>query len=232
MSALCANFIQGLVMRATKLNTCGAPVGGASGQVVSKGFVSVELKLDEDKGSAIAPVLADGTRLYYYTTPKNLNKITVSAEFCQVDPDLFNLITGAPLVLDDAVSPKSIGFTTDSASYATANFALEIWTNLSDGGCTQANGRKWGYYLLPWVALGSVDRPKIENNALNFGLADAITKSGNAWGTGPYNIQLSKTGVASPLFSPLSTTAHDLLMTTNLTPPTPVCGYQSVTLPT
>lgn len=232
MTATCVSFLQGLVIRATKLTTCGAPVGGAGGQVTSKGFISLELKLDEESGSAIAPMLADGTRCFYHTTPKQLNGIKVSAEFCKVDPELMNLMTGAPLVLDDSVSPVSIGFTTDSASYATANVALELWMNLADGGCTSASGRKWGYYLLPWLHQGSVDRGKIENGEVNFTVSEAITRDGNAWGVGPYYIQTTRLGAPSGLFTSLSTTAHDLLMTVNVAPPTPVCGAQTLVLPT
>jgi len=231
---LCTNYLQGLVMRATKLDACGAPVAGASSTVVSKGFVNIELEVDEESGNAISPVLADGSRCYYYLSNKNLNGIKVNAEFCQVDPELFNLITGAPLITDDATpTPSSIGFTTDSASYGAANFALEVWMNTKGTTCsTSANTRRWGYYLMPWLYQGTVGKPTIENDAINFTLTDAITHDGNAWGVGPYNIQYTRLGVASGLFTSLATTAHDLLITTNMAPPTPVCGFQTLVLPT
>lgn len=229
----CTSYLQGLVIRATKLDSCGAPVSGPCSTVTSKGFISVELESDETSGNEISPTLADGTRCYYHLSPKLLNGIKTNIEFCSVDPDLFNLLTGAPIVLDDTTpTPQSIGFTTDSASYGVANVALELWTNLKDGGCADANGRKWGYYLQPWLHQGTVGKPTIENDAVNFTVSEAITRDGNQWGVGPYNIQLDNAGVASPLFSALASTVHDLLMPVNLAPPTPVCGCQALIIPT
>lgn len=217
-------------MRATELDSCGALVDGAC-YVVSKGFVSIEIEADETSGNEISPTLADGTRCYYYLSPKQLNGIKVNIEFCKVDPDLFNILTGSPLVLDDSVVPQPIGFTTDSASYGVANAALEIWMNI-EGACANTSGRKWGYYLLPWLYQGTVGKPTIENDAVNFTVNEAMTRDNNQWGVGPYNIQQTSAGVDSPLFTALSTTAHDLLMPVNLIPPTPVCGCQTLVLPT
>lgn len=229
---ICPSYLQGTVIRATKLDTCGAPVEGPCSTITSKGFISFAIEVDEASGNEIAPVLADGTRCYYYTTPKQLNSIKATIEFCSVDPALFNLLTGAPLVLDDSVVPQSIGFTTDSASYGVANVALELWTNLKDGGCADATGRKWGYYLMPWVHQGTVMKPTIENDAINLTVNEAMTRDGNQWGVGPYNIQLDNAGAPSPLFSALASTVHDLIMPVSLAPPTPICGCQELIIPT
>lgn len=230
----CVNYLQGLMLRATKLDACGALVAGATSTVTSKGFINVEIEVDEEAGNAIAPTLADGSRCYYYLSNKNLNGIKINAEFCQVDPELFNLMTGAPLITDDAApTPSSIGFTTDSASYGTANFALEVWTNTKNTTCsTSSNTRRWGYYLLPWLYQGTVGKPTIENDAVNFTLTDAMTHDGNQWGTGPYNIQYTSLGAASPLFTSLASTAHDLLIAVNMAPPAAVCGFQTLVIPT
>lgn len=230
---ICTSYLQGLVIRATKLDACGAPVAGLCSTITSKGFISIELETDEASGNEIAPTLADGTRCYYHLSPKQLNGIKANIEFCEVDPDLFNLLTGAPVVLDDtSPTPQSIGFVTDSASYGVANVALELWTNIAGGGCADTTGRRWGYYLMPWLHQGTVSKPTIENDAINFTVSEAITRDGNQWGVGPYNIQLDNAGVASPLFSALASTVHDLLMPVNLAPPTPICGCQALVLPT
>lgn len=228
----CNSFLQGLVVRATKLDSCGAPVAGTCSTVTSKGFVSIEIDVDEQSGNEIAPTLADGTRCYYTLTDKQLNGIKVNIEFCNVDPMMFNLLTGSPIVTDDSVDPVAIGFTTDSAAYGVADVALEIWTNIAGGGCVGATGRRWGYYLLPWLRQGTVTKPTIENDAINFTVNEAITQDGNQWGVGPYNIQQTALGVDSPLFTPITSTTHDLLITVNKMPPTPVCGCQALVLPT
>lgn len=230
--ATCVSYLQGLVIRATKLDTCGAVVPGACATVTTKGFINMEIEADEASGNEVAPDLADGTRCYYYLTPKRLNGIKVNIELCQVDPDFFNLVTGAPLVTDDSLVPQSIGFTTDSASYGVANVAIELWMNIAGGGCSSTSGRKWGYYLLPWLHQGTVGKPTVENDAVNFTISDAITRDGNQWGIGPYDIQQTIAGVDSQLFTPISSTTHDLLITVNKQPPTPVCGCQTLVVAT
>jgi hypothetical protein len=233
MTATCDSYLQGIRLRATKLDACGAPVAGAGGFIVTKGFISIEIEDDVTKGQEIGPTLADGSRCYYQVTKPLLNGIKVNIEFCQVDPELFNLLTGSPIITDDAVAPNSIGFTTDEATYASGNVALELWTNLATGSCpVTTTGRRWGYYLLPWVYNGVVGKPKFENDAVNFSLSDGMTHTGNLWGFGPHYIQNDKLGNASRLFTPLSSTAHDLVYKVNVAPPAPVCGAQSLVLAT
>lgn len=224
----CDSYIQGLKVRATRLDECGAVDAGPCGYVVSKGFVSVAVSENTTDSTEISQTLADGTRCYYVETQPLLNNLTVNIEFCQVDPELFELTTGSPLVLDDAVTPAAIGFTTDEATYASAHFALEVWTALAQGTCPVGTGRRWGYYLLPWLVQGTVSKPTFENGSVNFSVMGAKTKTPNQWGVGPYNIQLDSAGNPSPLFTPLSTTAHDLLSKVNVAPPTEVCGCQEL----
>jgi hypothetical protein len=222
----CDSYLQGIRLRATRLNDCGEVEAGECGYVVTKGFISVALSVNETDPTEIAQVLADGTRCYFKQTPKILNNISASIEMCEVDPELFELLTGSPLVLDDEGEP--IGFTTDSETYALNNAAIELWTNLARNNCGVVNGRRWGYYLLPWVTGGTVSKPTIENGAINFTIADAFTVDGNQWGIGPYDMQLDLNGDPSPLFEALASTAHDLLYKTNLEPPDPLCGCQTL----
>jgi hypothetical protein len=235
VTSRCDSYLQGTRLRVTKLDACGAPVAGAGAYCVTKGFITLELDTDITKGTEIGPTLADGTRCFYQTTPPLLNYIKVSADFCSVDPELFNLMTGSTIVTDDSVSPVSIGMATDETTFATANFALELWTNLAVGSCPVSTntGRRWGYYLLPWLVNGYVGKPKkIENGEINFSLTDAHTHTANQWNYGPYDIQFDRSGNASRLFTPLSSTAHDLLYRVNMQPPTQVCGAQALVLAT
>lgn len=232
MTATCDEFLQGFAVRLTKLDACGAVVAGSCSMAVSEGFINVELEADEADGEEIEQTLANGKRCYYRKTPKQLNGYTANIEFCNVDPELFNIATGVSLMLDDAASPVAQGFAVDAANYAQANFALEIWTDIADGGCLDAGGRKWGYMLLPWLTNGTVSPPTIENGSANFTVNEALTRSGNQWGVGPYNIQTSQLGVPSPLFSPITATTHYVLYKVNTAPPTGMCGCQTLILPT
>lgn len=228
--ATCDAYLQGLRLRATRLDDCGAPVEGACSTVVTKGFISIALDVNETNPTEINQVLADGTRCYFKQTPKLLNNVQATIEMCQVDPTLFEMMTGSPLIFDDSDDPVAIGFTTDSASYGIANVALEVWTNLDPGNCL-TGGRRWGYYLMPWLYQGTVGKPTIENGAITFTINEAVTHEGNQWGVGPYDIQLDADGNLSPLFSPLASSVHDLLYKVNVPPPDPSCGCTALVLP-
>lgn len=216
-----SSYLQGLRIRATRLDSCGAIVYGACSSIVSKGFVNIELENQETSPEEIAQVLADGTRCYYQQTPKLLNGVQATIEFCDVDPELFEMMTGAPLVLDD--DDEAQGFTTDSAFYGVANVALEVWTNLANAPCTPF-ARRWGYYLMPYLYQGVVGKPTIENGAVNFTVNEALTHDGNSWGVGPYDMQYDNANALSPLFVPLAPTVHDMVYKTNLAPPAVTSG--------
>lgn len=225
MVSSCDSFLQGLVIRATRLDECGLPDYGPAGTVVSEGFINIELENQETDSTEISQTKANGERCYYIETPKLLNNVQATIELCEVDPELFEIMTGSPVVLDDETVPVAHGFTTDSASYGVANVALELWMNLASGGCgPSGTGRRWGYYLMPWLYQGTVGKPTVENGAVNFTISEARTRDGNQWGVGPYNIQRSKTNVLSPLFTPITRTTHDLLYKVNLAPPEATCG--------
>lgn len=230
----CDSYIQGIRMRATRLDECGAPVEGSCSTVVSKGFVSIAVSNNETSPTEISQVLADGTRAYFIQTPKILNNITATITFAEVDPELFELMTGSPLVLDDTTpTPVAQGFRTDSAAYGLANVALEVWTNLARSSCeVDGTTRRWGYYLMPWLYQGVVGKPTFENGSVNFTVNEAVTRDGTPWGTGPYDIQLDNTAAPSPLFSPLPSTTHDLIYKVNLEPPAASCGCTALVLPT
>jgi hypothetical protein len=228
MTATCDSFLQGIRIRATRLDECGEPDAGECGYVVSSGFINVALSENVTNPTEISQVRADGTRCYYIETPPLLNNIQANIEFCEVDPELFEIMTGSPLVLDDEVAPVAHGFTTDEDSFAVANVALEVWTNLARGGCPVGTGRRWGYYLMPWLYQGRVGKPTIENGAINFSIVEAKTRSGTPWGVGPYNIQLDNADAPAPLFEPLPSTTHDLLYKVNLAPPAASCGCQTL----
>lgn len=231
MSSACDSFLQGFAVRLTRLDSCGAIVEGSCSTAISEGFIKVEIEPDEADGEEISQTLANGKRCYYRKTAKQLNGMTTSIEFCNVDPELFNIATGVTLLLDDEVSPKAQGFAIDSATYATGNFALEVWTDLVNG-CTDTDDRRWGYLLLPWLYNGTVGTPTIENGSANFTIKEAMTRDGNQWGVGPYDIQLTSGSVASPLYSPITSTTHYLALRVNTAPPTAACGCQSLVIPT
>ena len=113
MVATCFTPIGGHTMRATKLDACGLYMTGVSScRVVSNGFVRVSRTPEYETGDEFVVKNANGDICVKEKTADQLKWLTVEAEFCKVDPDLFNLMSGSPLVLDDDTVPKSVGFRT------------------------------------------------------------------------------------------------------------------------
>lgn len=230
--AECLTLIQGTRLRATLIDECGAPAGGASSTVVTDGFVSVSMTDNVESPDEFKVKNASGEFCVNQRSAPLLNWIETKISLCQVSPELLNLLSGSPLIYDDAlVTPNAVGVGTDSDTYASATFALELWTRIGRGrGAACAGGAtRYGYLLLPWLIEGTIGDVKVENGPVNFEIT-AITSDGNDWGVGPYNVVNTRLGVASPLLTPIPSTRHRHLQFTSLAPPAVHCGFQTLVL--
>src|SRR6188474_2751511 len=196
MTTKCASFVRGRVLRATRLDGCGRPVIGDDSVVVSKGWTSVAYTANTDEGEEINVTNAAGeTCVREPAKPKFLG-YTVEITFCNVDPDVFALLTGQRTIVDDV--GDVIGFTMDTAvSAGDVNFALEVWAGSPAGDTCDnpgATGGTYGYFLLPFVQGGVVGDFTIENAEVTFTISGAATLDGNRWGTGLYPVLLDVAG--------------------------------------
>lgn len=230
MASDCFSLVQGKRMRVTRLDSCGAPVEGECSTVVSSGMISVAMTDNIEPPDEFKQKNAEG--LYCYPPIRSrplLNWIELSIQFCRVDPELFEIVTGSPLVLDDSDDPVAIGIGTDDDTYATGRFGLEVWTNLGGAEACE-DGERFGYLLLPFVVEGTYGDLTIENGPINF-TVNTVTKSGNQWGVGPYDVVLDRDGNPSPLLSAIPTNRQRQLMLTRLAPPDASCGCQPLVIP-
>lgn len=230
MTSVCQAPIQGTTMRVQTVNSCGTPNVGSCVSAVSNGFVSVEMQDQIESGQEITVMNAQGQLCVNEKSPKQLKWIEVTITFCNVDPELFNLVTGSTLVLDDSASPKAVGFQTRTSNYATGAFGLEVWTNMANAQCATVGTFSlvpYGYFLLPNIVEGTVQDLKIENGAVSFSV-QGRTKQGTNWGTGPKNALANMTtGAAEKLLVALPTDTHRHLQWTYLAPPAASCGCAS-----
>jgi hypothetical protein len=154
----------------------------------------------------------------------------VSIEFCGVDPELFNIVSGDPLILDDSLVPEAVGWCTLPDANEATNFALEFWTGTEGEGC-DGEDVVYGYGLLPRIVQGMIGDVTIQNGVVTFTVT-GITRSGNQWGTGPYNVIINQTGANAgfpgPLLEAVNTRAHQCFQWTTLAPPDPACGCQDL----
>jgi len=228
MATQCRSYIQGLMMRATRLDECGNPVEGPCSTVTTKGFITVAMTDELTDAEAITRVAADGSNCYFEQSDPNLNFISVTLTMCLVDPDFFEITTGSPLVLNGA--GDTVGFATDTETYAKANFSLEVWTKLARTvACAPGVAAEYGYLLLPWLGGASQGDVEIGNDGIDFTIAGS-TRAGTSWGVGPYDVVLDELGVAGPLLSPLTATTHRHMQLTTVAPPAAVCGCQPLDL--
>ena len=230
MTSVCQAPIQGTTMRVQTINSCGTPAVGSCVSAVSTGFVSVEMQDQVESGQEIVVLNAAGQMCVNEKSPTQLKWIDTTITFCNVDPELFGLITGSTLVLNDAVSPAAVGFQTRTSNYAAGQFSLEVWTNISGATCVTVGTASlvpYGYFLLPNIVEGRVGDVKIENGAVSFTVSGR-TKQGTNWGVGPKNVLANMTtGVTEKLLIALPSDTHRHLQWTYMAPPTPSCGCAS-----
>lgn len=213
-------------VRATLLDSCGAPVTGCS-TVVTDGIISVAMTKEYEDREEFFVKNGDGVFCVKETNPPILKWINLELTFCNVDPELVGILSAEPLVYDDADEPNAIGFSTQEGSSSSVNFAFETWTRLSGLSTPCTGGAEYGYVLFPWVVEGTIGDLTFENGAANFVL-NARTSSGSSWGTGPYFVDLSDAAGTLddpiPLLTPIGSTQHHRMFITRLAPPTATCG--------
>lgn len=227
MTSICYTPFKIPKIRVTQLNSCGLPVTGCS-TVVSDGIISVALTKEYEARQEFFVKNGNGDFCVRETNAPILKWINIVLTLCNVDPEMYNIMSADPTVLNDAVAPTSIGISTQEGSAASANFALEGWTRLANNGnvpCT--GGVQYGYFLWPWVVEGTVGDLTLENGAASFTL-NARTRSSSPWGTGPYNVSYSDNPVGSltpkPLFTPITSIQHQRMFATRFAPPAASCG--------
>jgi hypothetical protein len=213
-------------MRVTKLNACGGYTAGASSVVVSSGFVSVAQTANYRDPDEYEVVNANGDLCVNERSDSQLKWLDLVITLCEVDVEMVNLMTGSPLVLDDAVSPNNVGFRTREG--VTAHFALEIWTDLAGAACVGST-QKYGYVLLPWVRSGTVGDVTVENAAASF-TVNARTSAGSQWGQGPYNVRnTAVTPTPAKLLTAIASNDHRHIEVVTLAPPAAACGATTLT---
>ena len=193
----CLSLVKGRRIRVTKLDSCGRPVYGDASQVVSKGFISVAFTANTTDSDEISVTNAAGEICVFEASVTSLTGYAVEISFCEVDPELFALVTGQPVVVGGD-GTTVIGFDVDpSIALSASNFALELWAGSPTGdACASAGATgSYGYLLLPFLTGGILGDFTVENAAITFTLSGANTKKGNAWGKGPYPVMLAPTGI-------------------------------------
>lgn len=220
----CFSLIRGRVMRVTRLDGCGAMVLGPTSQVVSDGFITVGFAAQTDEGTTISVTNAAGRVCILDEPAPAFTGYDITVEFCGVNPDLYTLMTGQPIVMD-AAGEQGVGFRVNSGIDANeSGFALEVWSNVPAAACEPGQGVAYGYTLVPFIKGGIIGDFSIGNDAVNFSLSGAKSKDGTAWGVGPYDVTLDETSLPGPLNEAMDSKDHLHVELVTVAPPEAVCG--------
>jgi len=229
MPSICYPVLRVPAVRLTKLGSCGEVVDSTCSSATSNGIITIEQTAELEDRQDYFTLNADAQPCITDTSPPILKWINVTITFCQVDPELYNIATAEPLVLNDATpTPVAVGFRTRQGSVNNSNFAFEAWTRI--GGSNNCSGGtvQYGYFLLPWLVEGMVGDLTLENGAANF-VITARTQPNSLWGVGPYDVIRLSTGTPSPLLVPIASGDHRHMQVTTQPPPTVTCGCTDVT---
>jgi hypothetical protein len=208
--------IRGKRMRLTRLDACGVPVVGAATTLVTKGFISLGLSPQYEDGDTISQPNADGDLEINEPGDSYLSRLDVEGAFIGVNPDVVEMLTGNPVVLDN--TGAAVGFRLQGGLPILGGWAVEVWTGLAGQVC--AGSPAYGYSLLPFLRGGKIGDVSIENGAVNLTISSS-TRENPGWGTGPYSVVLSGTapGAPSKLLVALGTRDHWHLQLTPVAPP-------------
>ena len=227
MTSVCFTPFKLPRVRVTKLNSCGQAVTGTCSQVVTDGIISVASTKEYEDRQEFFVKNGDGLFCVRETNPPILKWINLVFTFCNVDPELVNLLTSNSMVSDDSAAAKHTGYNEDENSAATSFFAFEGWTRLANQGISCTGGVEYGYVLYPRVVEGTIGDITYQNDAANF-IVNARTSSGSLWGVGPYFVDLSDAvgTLDQPikLLTPILSTQHSRMFITRAAPPTASCG--------
>lgn len=223
---VCVPLARGRRMRLTRLDECGAPDPGPTGTLVTDGFISVGHAPNYLDPEEITQRNANGDLCIDDQGNPQLRWIDLTILMCQVNPDAINIITGNPLVVDDAVAPDTVGFRIDGSLTGTVNFAMELWSGVPGQECSDTGTRQYGYWLLPYIVQARIGEWNVENAALTMTLT-ARTSTGSLWGTGPtaYTVRADAvTGTPEQILTPIGDFQHVHYETVTVAPPAAACA--------
>lgn len=225
-------FLRGRVARVTRVDACGRFILGEYNQAVTEGVIEVTLTENTTETEAIDQANMAGKRCVYEPAEPSLVGYGVVATFCEVDYEVFEIITKQPLVFD--AFGRVVGIEPDTKISLTGEgFGLEVWMG-SQGAdvCDDPDAEgEFGWLLLPLLKGGILGGFAVNNGAITFTITGASTRDGSGWGRGPYAVEMGLDG-PDRLFQPVSKTAPIRLQSVTVAPPLPTDGARPVLDPT
>lgn len=211
--------VRGKRIRITRLDRCGrVPAPEAEDAfIVTDGFISVQLSSTTEDGPEITQRGITGAIVINEKLSDSFKRFTMELTFTGVNPALLPMVSNAKSRTN--TGGDAVGFTIAEGTIEKW-FAFELWTGLSGTACVEGEEDASGYMLLPFVQGGTIGNVTVDGeNAVNFVMSGAYTKGGNAWASGPYDIEYGELDAPGPLGTPLDPFDHFYFGYTGLVPP-------------
>lgn len=223
----CVALARASRMRLTRLDSCGAPDPGPTGTLVTDGFINVDSAPNYLDPEEITQLNANGDLCIDDQGNPQLRWVDLTVVMCNVDPDVFNIVTGNPLVVNDASpTPESVGFRINSGLTGTASFAMELWSRVSGQACDPDGNALYGYWLIPFIVQAKVGQWSVANAALTMTFT-ARTSVDSLWALGPtaYTVRAdAATGTPERILTPIADDDHVHFEIVSVAPPAAACG--------
>jgi len=232
--------VRGKRIRVTKVDRCGMPIAGPGSTLVTKGFVTVNIKQEMKDAEELEQTNADGEICVADRTAPQVKAGSVEIQLCDVDTELLNLVTGMPMVLDHANDP--VGFRVAREMDVDQGFALELWTGTAGDDCETPTTDdiltakepvfEYGYFLVPAVTEATIGDIEVGASVSTFTVTGRAV-SAPRWGRGPYNVVATDAkNTPGRLLAPIEKDQYIHVQRTSIAPPAVTDGAVALTLPT
>lgn len=216
-----ASSINGVVVRATRLNADGTVMVGEQNSYVMKSFISLSFTPEYEEGEELTQKDASGAVCTTFRSPDTLKRVNLELSICEPDPEFTELVSGGLLLQDE--NESTVGWAAPEIGVdANPNgVAIEVWSNAIQGGKRAANNPYWRW-LFPYAILRQSGDRVIENGLL------ANSFEGWAVGNAPFGAGPGGANAGSP-WPFTSARAYQYARAADT--PTPQNGYVEVTAP-
>ena len=190
--------------------------------LVTEGFITAGLTANINEPEEITVTNANGQTCVRDAGCAEFTGYGIELTFCEVDPNLFAMLTGQDVVRN--ANGHIVGFRMNKDRKACdAGVAIELWAGVPGERCDTdslaASQGNFGYIMLPFVQGGVLGDFTIENAAITFSVTGAATEGGSTWGVGPYDVTLQANGQPGPLLQPIDSGDHLHVQYTQVAPP-------------
>lgn len=177
------------IVRLTRLDDCGAFAFGPKGSLATQGFVKAETKWDIEDGAKSEQKNDWGDYCLNEEDDPIIKGGDLTDDFCNVDPDAYDLVSGARVVVAPVggvggiAAGVSIGYAIGQAT-TPGHFAQETWTKIG-GACSTDGTPLWVYTVWPHLKGGRPGDQSLDRGTTTF-QQSAKLRPAAGWGSGPY----------------------------------------------